>query len=228
MTRADGAVNRPGLFSRRTAIDPGGRRGRLAPAFDLCTLASSVSAGARGPGREGSRSAMPIQFAVLASGSRGNSTLVQAGHAGLLIDFGLGPRALAARLEGVGSGLGRIAAVVLTHTHGDHVHPATLRLLAARKIPLYCHEGHRAALADAPGVRRARRRGAGPPLRRPAVPLALGSPDRAGRRSATTAGRPSDSGSRGGPTGGPGRWPDGLHGRHRLLVRGDGRRDGRR
>jgi phosphoribosyl 1,2-cyclic phosphodiesterase len=94
---------------------------------------------------------MPIQFAVLASGSRGNATLVQAGHAGLLIDFGLGPRALVARLEGVGSGLGRITAAVLTHTHGDHVHPAMVQLLAARKIPLYCHHGHRGALGARPG-----------------------------------------------------------------------------
>jgi phosphoribosyl 1,2-cyclic phosphodiesterase len=94
---------------------------------------------------------MAIQFAVLASGSRGNSTLIRAGHAGLLIDFGLGPKALAARLEGVGSGLGRVGEAVLTHTHGDHVHPATVRLLALRKIALYCHEGHRQALGSRPG-----------------------------------------------------------------------------
>src|SRR3954451_18724636 len=94
---------------------------------------------------------MSIQFAVLASGSRGYSTLVQSGYAGLLIDFGLGPRALVARLEGVGSGLGRIAAVVLTHTHGDHVHSSTVGLLADRKIPLYCHHGHREALSTRPG-----------------------------------------------------------------------------
>lgn len=94
---------------------------------------------------------MPIQFSVLASGSRGNSTLVRAGHAGLLIDFGLGPRALVARLEGVGAGLGRVGAVVLTHTHGDHAHPSTVRLMAVRKIPLYCHEEHRGALGSRPG-----------------------------------------------------------------------------
>src|SRR5258708_39734621 len=92
---------------------------------------------------------MPIQFAVLASGSRGNSTLVQAGYAGLLIDFGLGPRALAARLEGVGSGLGRVTAAGPAPTHGGHVHPSTVRLLAARKIPLYCHPRHRGPF-DAP------------------------------------------------------------------------------
>ena len=96
---------------------------------------------------------MTIQFAVLASGSRGNSCLVRAGHAGLLIDLGLGPKALAARLEGVGATLARIGSAVLTHTHGDHVQPATLRLLAARKIPFYCHEGHRRALSERPGFR---------------------------------------------------------------------------
>ncbi len=96
---------------------------------------------------------MPIQFAVLASGSRGNASLIQAGHAGLLIDLGLGPKALAARLEGVGADLGRVGTAVLTHTHGDHVRSATIRLLAARKIPFYCHEGHREALARFPGFR---------------------------------------------------------------------------
>jgi phosphoribosyl 1,2-cyclic phosphodiesterase len=96
---------------------------------------------------------MTIQFAVLASGSRGNACLVQAGSAGLLIDLGLGPRELAARLEGVGSGLGRIGTAVLTHTHGDHVLPSTLRLLARRKVPFYCHEGHREALDGKPGFR---------------------------------------------------------------------------
>ncbi len=96
---------------------------------------------------------MSIQFTVLASGSRGNASLVQTGHAGMLIDFGIGPRDLNARLEGVGSGLGRIGSAVLTHTHGDHVHPATLRLMGRWKIPLFCHEGHRDRLADRPGFR---------------------------------------------------------------------------
>ncbi len=94
---------------------------------------------------------MSIQFAVLASGSRGNASLIQAGDSGLLIDFGLPPRALAGRLEGVDSGLDRIESAILTHTHGDHVHPGTLGLLASRKVRVYCHEGHRAALAGRPG-----------------------------------------------------------------------------
>ena len=42
---------------------------------------------------------------------------------------------------------------MLTHTHGDHANPATLRWFANRKIALYCHEGHRANLATRPGFR---------------------------------------------------------------------------
>src|SRR5690242_16382018 len=85
---------------------------------------------------------MPLQFAVLASGSRGNATLVKAGGAGLLVDFGIGPRALEKRLASVGSGWPDVRAVVLTHTHVDHVDGASLGRIAFKGIPLYCHEGH--------------------------------------------------------------------------------------
>ena len=94
---------------------------------------------------------MPIQFSVLASGSRGNTALVRAGHAGLLIDFGLIPSVLEARLAAVGAGWNQVSAALLTHTHGDHVNPTTLRWFARHKIALYCHEGHRANLATRPG-----------------------------------------------------------------------------
>ena len=94
---------------------------------------------------------MPIQFSVLASGSRGNTALVRAGHAGLLIDFGLIPSVLEARLAAVGAGWNQVSAALLTHTHGDHANPATLRWFAERKITLYCHEGHRHPLASRPG-----------------------------------------------------------------------------
>jgi phosphoribosyl 1,2-cyclic phosphodiesterase len=85
---------------------------------------------------------MPVQFTVLASGSRGNATLVKAGGSGLLVDFGIGPRAMERRLASVGSGWDEVHAVVLTHTHGDHVDDASLGKIADRGISLYCHEGH--------------------------------------------------------------------------------------
>ena len=98
--------------------------------------------------------AMAVQFAVLASGSRGNSTLVRGRGAGLLIDVGIGPKAIGERLESVGSSWSRIAAVVLTHTHGDHVDTATFAELARRGVTLHCHEGHRTALAADPGFQK--------------------------------------------------------------------------
>ena len=90
---------------------------------------------------------MSVQFAVLASGSRGNATLIQAGGAGLLVDLGVGPRALAERLVSVGAHWDQVAAAVLTHTHGDHVDNNTLHDMARRRVWLYCHDGHRADLS---------------------------------------------------------------------------------
>jgi phosphoribosyl 1,2-cyclic phosphodiesterase len=103
---------------------------------------------------------MTIQFAVLASGSRGNSALIcDEGGAGLLIDIGLGPRVLEQRLASVGSDWSRIAAVILTHTHGDHVDVASLATMAQRGVILYCHETHRAGLELAPGFQELDRQG---------------------------------------------------------------------
>ncbi len=97
---------------------------------------------------------MSVQFAVLASGSRGNSALIQSGGSGILIDVGLGPRTLAERLRSVGSDWDRLTAVILTHTHRDHVDGATLGRLAERGILFYCHTAHRLELAELDGFQR--------------------------------------------------------------------------
>ena len=94
---------------------------------------------------------MTVQFAVLASGSQGNATLIETSGAGILVDLGLGPRAMATRLESVGSTWDRITSAVLTHTHGDHIDDATLHRLVRHRIVLYCHEGHRGELSGLPG-----------------------------------------------------------------------------
>jgi phosphoribosyl 1,2-cyclic phosphodiesterase len=94
---------------------------------------------------------MSVQFAVLASGSRGNSTLVCGQGAGVLIDVGMRPKAIAERLASVGASWSRVAAVVLTHTHSDHVDTAAFADLARRGVVLHCHEGHRQDLAADPG-----------------------------------------------------------------------------
>lgn len=94
---------------------------------------------------------MTFQFAVLGSGSRGNSALFCHQGDGLLIDVGLGPRALADRLASVGSDWSRIRAALLTHTHADHVDTGAFRGMAKHGVPLYCHEGHRENLQADPG-----------------------------------------------------------------------------
>jgi phosphoribosyl 1,2-cyclic phosphodiesterase len=94
---------------------------------------------------------MAVQFAVLASGSQGNATLVRGRGGGLLIDVGMGPRALSRRLESVGASWSAVSVVALTHTHGDHVDSATFAELARRGVPVHCHDGHRTGLAGDPG-----------------------------------------------------------------------------
>jgi phosphoribosyl 1,2-cyclic phosphodiesterase len=85
---------------------------------------------------------MPIRFTVLASGSAGNASVLQASDLGVLIDAGLGPRQLAARLATVGLSWSAIHAVLLTHTHSDHWHERTFAHLRRRRIPVYCHPAH--------------------------------------------------------------------------------------
>jgi phosphoribosyl 1,2-cyclic phosphodiesterase len=88
-----------------------------------------------------------LRFTVLASGSGGNASLVESGGFGLLIDLGLGPRQLAERFAAVGLSWASVQAVVLTHTHSDHWKDRSLAHLRRRRVPLYCHAGHRPALA---------------------------------------------------------------------------------
>jgi phosphoribosyl 1,2-cyclic phosphodiesterase len=65
-----------------------------------------------------------LRFRVLGSGSTGNATLVEAGRTRLLIDAGLAPRSLAERLQSAGVDPADLAAVLLTHEHGDHARGA--------------------------------------------------------------------------------------------------------
>src|SRR5688572_304322 len=89
---------------------------------------------------------MPARFCVLASGSAGNCAFVESDGHGLLIDAGLGPRFIAARLAVVGASWRDVHAVVLTHTHSDHWKELTLAHLGRLRIPLFCSAGHHADL----------------------------------------------------------------------------------
>jgi phosphoribosyl 1,2-cyclic phosphodiesterase len=85
---------------------------------------------------------MTATWTVLASGSRGNSSLLNVGESGLLIDLGMGPRQFDNRLQSAGFHWDRVRAVVLTHTHSDHWNESSLARLVDLRIPLFCHSGH--------------------------------------------------------------------------------------
>ena len=81
---------------------------------------------------------------VLASGSKGNATIVAAGKTALLVDAGLRCRELLKRMAAVGEDPTALTAILITHEHVDHV--AGLSVLARRLgIPVYFTEQtHRA------------------------------------------------------------------------------------
>jgi phosphoribosyl 1,2-cyclic phosphodiesterase len=89
---------------------------------------------------------MPMRFSVLASGSSGNSSLLEVDGFGVLIDSGLGPRQLGYKLASFGASWKNLHAVLLTHTHSDHWKERTFAHLRRQHIPLYCHAGHRQQL----------------------------------------------------------------------------------
>lgn len=91
---------------------------------------------------------MVLRFTVLASGSGGNASLVQANGFGVLIDAGLGPRQLGGRLATVGLSWSAVHAVLLTHTHSDHWKDRTLDQLRRRAVPLFCHPEHHGVLRE--------------------------------------------------------------------------------
>ncbi|MGA0899356.1 MAG: MBL fold metallo-hydrolase [Luteolibacter sp.] len=62
-----------------------------------------------------------IRFAVLGSGSSGNSAVVECGDLRLLIDAGLSAKQLELRLISLGVDPASLAGILLTHEHGDHV-----------------------------------------------------------------------------------------------------------
>ena len=81
-----------------------------------------------------------MRFAVLGSGSRGNSTLVHSHNTYILIDCGFPLRETIRRLARLGVEPTQLDAILVTHEHSDHVHG--VELLSRRYgIPVYLTEG---------------------------------------------------------------------------------------
>lgn len=62
-----------------------------------------------------------MRICLLASGSKGNSLLVESGRTRLLIDAGISARELRKRLELIGVDVATLNALLITHEHTDHV-----------------------------------------------------------------------------------------------------------
>jgi len=85
-----------------------------------------------------------VRFTVLASGSKGNSTVVCGGHTRILVDAGLSCRELFKRMKLAGEDPATLDAIIVTHEHQDHINGLAV---TARKlgIPVYFTEAtHRA------------------------------------------------------------------------------------
>src|SRR3954471_19768935 len=65
---------------------------------------------------------MSVSVSVLASGSRGNSALVESSCARILVDAGISCRETFKRLKSMGRNPREISAILITHEHSDHVY----------------------------------------------------------------------------------------------------------
>ena len=85
-----------------------------------------------------------VRFTVLASGSKGNCSVVSGGQTRILVDAGLSCREMFRRMRLAGEDPATLDAIIITHEHSDHVSGLAV---TARKlgIPVYFTEGtHRA------------------------------------------------------------------------------------
>jgi len=83
---------------------------------------------------------MTLRFASLGSGSKGNGTLVEAGTTCVLVDCGFTVRDTVARLAVLGRRPEHIAAILVTHEHGDHLR-GVMPLARRFQLPVWMTAG---------------------------------------------------------------------------------------
>jgi phosphoribosyl 1,2-cyclic phosphodiesterase len=82
---------------------------------------------------------MSIELCILGSGSSGNASVLRTPAGVLMIDAGIGPRAVAKRLQNTGATVAEVRAVLLTHLDSDHFSCNWVNTLAAHGIRVHVH-----------------------------------------------------------------------------------------
>ena len=94
-----------------------------------------------------------MRFASLGSGSRGNATLVESGSTLVMVDCGFSCRETERRLARLGRTAAQLAAILVTHEHGDHIR-GVCTLARQHAIPVWLSAGTQLMLREEtlPGI----------------------------------------------------------------------------
>jgi len=84
---------------------------------------------------------MSIHVRVLGSSSSGNCTVLWDERSALLIDCGFSPRYIGRHLKDLNLSFRSLSGVLITHTHGDHVHEAALSRFVREGVPIISPPG---------------------------------------------------------------------------------------
>ena len=77
-----------------------------------------------------------MEITVIASGSNGNCCLVEDKRNSILIDAGKSAREIGSRMDSLGKSLENVDAIIITHSHHDHISGAGI-ISRMHGIPLY-------------------------------------------------------------------------------------------
>ena len=91
-----------------------------------------------------------MRFASLGSGSSGNALVVEAGTSRVLLDCGFSVKGTLERLGRLGLVAEDLAAILVTHEHGDHV-AGVYRFAARFGLPVFLTHGSYAAITPVAG-----------------------------------------------------------------------------
>ena len=83
--------------------------------------------------------AMAMRMTILASGSRGNATVLSSSRASILVDAGISCKETLKRMKAAGEDPATLTAILISHEHNDHV--TGLAVLARKlRVPVYITE----------------------------------------------------------------------------------------